>query len=169
MLTLTLFLGIIFLEAFYETQYDSGHKTLSGLVEFVLRAIMFLALAAWMAGIEFSKLWVVDIHLGRLVLGYAFVRWALFSMIYNLFRSDIKLDIFYVGNTKLFDKVLKTLLEKSRFPIPPFLGITKLISLIVGIDILQIFFLSKWVTIIALATGVLLPFISWVIYKIKKK
>lgn len=169
MLTLLVFFGLIFLEAFYETNYDSGKKTLSGLVEFILRALTTIALFAWMVGKDFSTLWTVDVALWRLVVGYLLIRYSLFSIIYNLFRSDLKLDIFYVGQVKLYDKLLRGFLQKTGFPPSVFLGVTKLMTFILGAHIIELKYISITVTLSVIVIGFLLPIISLIIKLIKKK
>jgi len=157
---------LIFGEAFYESVYDSGKKSLSGIFEFLHRAIMILAIMAWMIDITFP--WKVDLEFWRLLVGFLLIRYAIFSIIYNLFRSDVQLDIFYVGRSKYFDRFIRLLLQKSNFNPSIFLGLTKLMSLIIGADIIEVKFISVWVSLISIGLVVIYT-IAGIIIGIFKK
>ena len=121
------FLIVIFLEAFYETQYDKGNKTFSGGIESVFLFILIGALCFLEAP---PILYPVSYH-GAILLfiGYILIRYAVFSSLWGLMMGK---GPFFIGNTKLFDKFLHNFFGWTRFPIGHFLAWTKLLSLILG-------------------------------------
>lgn len=166
MLTLLLFIVLIFLEALYESLYDTGKKTLSGVIEFFHRAIFYLALMAWM--IKYPFIWEIDLPFWKLLIGFLFIRYSIFSFIYNLFRFDVDIPLFYVGHTKIFDKVINWFLAKSKFNPSIFLGITKLACFILGADFLEIPYLSSTIVLILVITLVLITIITILIGTFRK-
>ena len=93
------------LEALYEGLYDNGQKMLSGIIEAVHK-LGVVATLAWLTQNNFG-----DKDLISLVIAFFLVRHLIFNPIYNLTRG---LNIFYIGNTKLFDKIM------GHFGIIPF-------------------------------------------------
>ena len=91
------------LEAVYEGLYDKGIKLWSGIVEFVLKAIIIFVCLNWFAGIHpmihYEPLW-------KTILGFVFIRFLIFDIIYNLTRG---LQWNYIGNTKIYDKLISKL------------------------------------------------------------
>lgn len=123
-----LFLVVIFLEAFYETQYDKGNKTFSGGIE----SIFLFILIGGLCMLETPPvLYPVSYHGGVLLfVGYICLRYAVFSSLWGLMMDK---GPFFVGNTKLFDKFLQNFFGWTKFPIGHFLAMTKLMSFLLGI------------------------------------
>jgi hypothetical protein len=99
---MNLFLAIflIFFEVFPEALADSGRKTFAGVLEFIYRACIAIALFGVVSGFQWN-LGTMDYfwyHLG----GYVLLRYALLDIIYNIING---LKIGYVGKTKLWDRV----------------------------------------------------------------
>ena len=105
------------LEAFYEALYDNGQKMFSGIVEAIHKLGIVVTLA-WLTQNNYG-----DKDLISLVIAFFLVRHLVFNPIYNLVRG---LNIFYIGNTKLFDKIM------GHFGIIPFV-ISQFISGFLGI------------------------------------
>ena len=91
------------LEAVYEGLYDRGIKLWSGIVEFIQKGIVVFICINWFAGIHpivhFAPVW-------KGVVGFVFVRFLIFDVVYNLVRG---LRWNYIGNTKIYDKVMAKL------------------------------------------------------------
>ena len=128
MILLVIILFLIISEAIYEALYDEGKKTLSGLVEFFYRAVVTVMALLWLSD-KFS-LPSSPVPLWKLIGGFIFIRYALFDLTYNLIR---KLPWFYIGQTKIFDKVWNWFFRKTMFPVGHFLWLTKFILLLIGI------------------------------------
>ena len=121
------FLVVIFLEAFYETQYDKGKKTLSGEIENVFLFILIGALCF----LETPPILYPVSYQGAILLfiGYILIRYATFSVLWCLMMGE---GPFYVGNTKLYSKFMRWFFRKTKFPLVHFQLWTKLLSLILG-------------------------------------
>jgi len=89
------------LDAISDALYDEGHKLLSGMLEFILKAGIVLICLLWFKGIVYFS---TDKEFWSLVISFALVRYAIFNLIYNAIRS---LNLGYIGNTKLQDKILR--------------------------------------------------------------
>jgi hypothetical protein len=123
-------LFLILTEAVYEALYDSGHKTTSGIIEFVYRAIVTVMVLSYvgMCYIDFSardypSFWYM-------IGGYVLLRFALFDISYNLIRG---LSPFYIGSTKLIDKAWKWFFIWSGIPVVHFFAMFKFIALCIGV------------------------------------
>jgi len=91
------------LDAISDALYDEGHKLLSGISEFILKAGIVLICLLWFKGIVYFS---TDKEFWSLVISFILVRYFIFDAIYNRMRG---LNIFYIGNTKIYDKILQRL------------------------------------------------------------
>lgn len=127
-----IFLIVLFLiifEALSEALYDNGSKTLSGVLEFILRAATTLVALLWLYGID-SPFANYELSLFKLIGGYVLLRFAIFDVAYNLVR---RLPIFYVGETKIYDKVWKAFFRWSGIAYDHFLAMFKFIALLISL------------------------------------
>jgi hypothetical protein len=107
MTNLYLALFLIFFEVFPEALADSGRKTFAGVLEFIYRACVAVALFGIVAGFQWN-LGTMDYfwyHIG----GYVLLRYCLLDIIYNLINE---LPIGYIGKTKFWDKVYGRVMAK---------------------------------------------------------
>lgn len=126
-----IFLIVLFLitaEAISDAFYDNGSKTLSGVFEFILKAVMTLVVLLWIYGID--SVFVYDLPLWQLIGGYVLLRFALFDAVYNLVRG---LRIFYIGNSKIYDKLLGWFFRWSGIHSVHFLAMFKFIALLISV------------------------------------
>jgi hypothetical protein len=114
-------------EAAYEGLADREYRGIAGLIEFVHRAIETLLILAYIGGIYFFSIETKPFL--EVVVGFLFVRYALFDVVYNL---TVGKEIFYIGFTKWYDKAWRWFFGWSHFP-EHFLAITKFILLCWGI------------------------------------
>ena len=124
---LLIFILLIFTEAVYEALKLRGKDTLSGVIEFFNRALTIVLLSLFMAG------WSWDLKndgAGYVIGGYVLLRFALFDVLYNLTAG---LPLFYIGETKIYDKLWQKFFEWTHFPEGHFLWMIKLIALIISI------------------------------------
>ena len=127
-----IFLIVLFLiitEAISEALYDNGSKTLSGVFEFILRAATTIVVLLWLFGIDSP--FGYELSLFQLIGGYVLLRFALFDVTYNLTRG---LEVFYVGETKIYDKVWKAFFRWSGISIEHFLFMAKFIALLISLS-----------------------------------
>lgn len=106
-MNLYLAIFLIFFEVFPEALADSGRKTFAGVLEFIYRACIAIALFGVVAGFQWN-LGTMDYfwyHLG----GYVVLRFCLLDLIYN--RINL-LPWGYIGNTKFWDRVYGRLMAK---------------------------------------------------------
>jgi len=120
---LVVLLSIIILEAVYEGLAHRGKKFISGLIEGLSHAVVLFGIV----GLSASPIWYLI---------YLLYRYVIFDLVYNPVAGN-KVD--YVGNTKLYDKVLNWVLDKlesikvgkagmTPFPRMPVLFITKILA-----------------------------------------
>jgi len=124
---LVIFLVLIITEAVYEALKLRGKDTLSGVIEFFNRALTIVLLSLFMAG------WSWDLKndgAGYVIGGYVLLRFALFDVLYNLTAG---LSLFYIGETKIYDKLWRKFFEWTRFPEGHFLWMFKFIALLISI------------------------------------
>ena len=88
------------LEAIADGLYDKGKKTISGIVEFIGKLITIGTTAYVTYGVVVGS---IDIPIWKLIAGFVFVRFLIFDFIYNVTRG---LSLWYIGNTKIYDKVM---------------------------------------------------------------
>lgn len=118
---------LIVFEAIPEALALRGHKTAAGILEGFYRAVITTIVFAWLMGLCFS-------HYGYSVYytigGYLLLRFALFDIIYNLTAG---LPIFYIGCTKLSDKLWQKFFNWTHFPVGAFFGMLKFICTAIGV------------------------------------
>lgn len=121
-------LFLIIFEAVYEGLRDRGKKTIAGVIEFIYLSVITLIVYAWLSGYLIfhvnNPLFILTIG------GYVLVRYALFDPVYNKCRGN---DLWYIGNTKIYDKLLGWFFRWTKFPKEDFLPWTRLIALAIGI------------------------------------
>lgn len=119
---------LILLEAIPEGLADRGLKTIAGVIEFVYRAMVTLIVFAWLIG--FHLFHVEYENLFYIIGGYLLLRFAIFDVVYNLIRG---LSIFYIGTTKLYDKVWQWFFKVTGFPKDQFFSMVKFIAILIGV------------------------------------
>lgn len=103
------------------------NKTIAGLVLFMYRAMVTLAIGSWLMGYSIGTYG----HNPYFILGgYLLLRFAIFDFIYNL-TAGLKLT--YIGKTKLSDKFWQWFFKKTKFPVGAFFGMLKLICFLIGL------------------------------------
>lgn len=122
-------LFLIISEAVYEALYDEGKKTISGLIEFFYKAVVTVMALLWLSGQYNLHLPVIPFW--KVLLGFLFLRFALFDAVYNLMR---RLPLFYVGSSKVYDKLWGWFFRLTKFPKEHFLAMLKFIFLLIGIS-----------------------------------
>lgn len=122
-------LFLIVLEAVSEGLYDNGSKTLSGVFEFILRVVTMLVVLFWLYGI--NSPFIYELPLWQLIGGYVLLRFALFDAVYNLIRC---LPVFYIGSTKIYDKLWRKFFSWSGISSEHLLFMAKLIALLISVS-----------------------------------
>jgi len=102
-------LFLIVLEASFEGIKDGGNKQLSGIIEFIYRAVITLIILAWIRGLLIFNA-DVDTYL-IMIIGYLLLRFSLFDLIRNKFAGE---KWWYIGTTKLFDKIQRWFFNKTK-------------------------------------------------------
>jgi hypothetical protein len=122
-------LFLILFEATPEGLADAGHKRIAGLLEFIYRAVVTVIIFMWICGVVIP---VQSDKLGYGLLGYLFLRFAIFDYIYNLSAGQY---LNFIGTTKIWDRVLGRILKvgKVQFNLLHFL---RFIFLVIGITFL---------------------------------
>lgn len=120
-------LFLIIFEAVPEALSDKGKKTTSGVLEFIYLAAVTLAVFAVVNGYSLPR---KDINPYYIIGGYVLLRFALFDLIYNFVRRN---ELFYIGKTKLSDKVWNWFFKKTRIPAGHFLPMLKFICLLISV------------------------------------
>jgi len=128
-MNLLISLFLIIFEAVSEGLYDRQKKTIAGVIEFIYRAVVTLIIFAWLTNYwhvdtEATDYWVT-------VVGYVMLRFAIFDVIYSLARGNT--GIFYIGNTKLYERALVWLLNKGKVSYSLII-FTKFIALVWGMS-----------------------------------
>ena len=122
-------LFLIIFEAVSEGLYDRQKKTIAGVIEFIYRAVVTLIIFAWL-----TNYWNIDTvatDYWITVVGYVMLRFAIFDVIYSLARGNT--GIFYIGNTKLYERALVWLLNKGKVSYSLIIFV-KFIALVWGIS-----------------------------------
>jgi len=101
---------LILLEGIYEGLKAGGHHIASASVEFVFLAMKYTIILAFMSGRTTPFKYPV-IALWKIILGYVFLRFGLFDLVWNVSAGQ---DIFYMGNTKLYDIILSWFVEVGK-------------------------------------------------------
>lgn len=124
-LIFTIFL--ILFESIPEALVLRGHKTIAGVIEGVYRAVVTLAIGAWLMGYSigtYGENWVFILG------GYLLLRFAIFDFVYNAVAG---LKLTYIGKTKISDKLWQWFFAKTHFPVGLFFGMLKLICFLIGL------------------------------------
>jgi hypothetical protein len=127
-MNLLIALFLILFEAIPEGLADRGKKRIAGVIEFIYRAVITLTIFYILGG--FCKIHLTSTPFWQVIVGYVLLRFALFDLCYNLTR---KLPVFYIGDTKLFDKFWKWFFKESGIPAEHFLAMVRVISLFIGV------------------------------------
>jgi len=128
--TLLLALFLIAFEAIPEGLADRGKKALAGAIEFIYTAVITIALFAYISAIQplictTTPLWV-------LIIGYVFMRFAVFDLFYNAARG---IHLLSTGNTKLSDRILNWIVIEYKVHISLVL-LVKFMLFCVGVTLL---------------------------------
>ena len=101
---------LIILEGIYEGLKTRGKHIASASVEFVFLAFVTMVVLAFMSG-RVTPFDYPDIPFWKIMLGYVFLRFGLFDLVWNVSAGQ---DIFYMGNTKLYDIILSWFVEVGK-------------------------------------------------------
>jgi len=123
-------LFLILSESISEALSDEGKKTVAGIIEFINLALVTLIVFAWLDLYYPKWMWWHEVNYWQVVGGYVLLRFAVFDLVYNLIR---RLPPFYIGMTKLSDKLLRKFFTRTRIPSEHMLFMFKLISLTIGL------------------------------------
>jgi uncharacterized membrane protein len=123
-------LFLILSESIAEGLYDNGKKTLSGVIEFIKLVVTTMVIFAWLNCIYPKGIIWQPAYYWTILAGYVLLRFAIFDLVYNLIRGLLP---FFIGETKLSDKLLRKFFSWTKFPSDHFLFMVKLISLAVGL------------------------------------
>jgi hypothetical protein len=121
---------LIALEASHEGFADRGEKLLGGLLEFAYIAFFTTIIILWSTGGSWAG---NTVGFNNMIIGYLLIRYALFDVIYNAARG---VNIFFIGTTKLYDRLWKRFLDWTKFPDIHFLLWTKFLCLLIGLSLL---------------------------------
>jgi len=122
-------LFLIIFEAVSEGLYDRQKKTIAGVIEFIYRAVVTLIIFAWLTNYWHINTTAADYWVT--VVGYVILRFAIFDVIYSLARGNT--GIFYIGNTKLYERALVWLIDKGKVSYSLIIFV-KFIALVWGIS-----------------------------------
>jgi uncharacterized membrane protein len=123
-------LFLILSESISEALSDEGKKMVAGIIEFINLAVITLIIFAWLNCVYPKGIRWQPAYYWQVVAGYILLRFALFDLAYNLIR---RLPLFYIGMTKLSDKLLRKFFTRTRIPAEHMLFMFKLISLVIGL------------------------------------
>lgn len=109
-------LFLIIFEAVYEGLQIRGWKGIAGIIEFIYLAVIIIAFFAYTLNIlfPFHTLTWMEVPLWKTLLGFVFLRFALFDLFWNISAG---VSLFYIGKTKYFDKFWQWLIAKGRIAI----------------------------------------------------
>ncbi len=124
---LLIFISLIFTEAIYEALKLKGKHTLSGVIEFINRALTIVLLSMFLAGWQWG---LKNDGLFYIVGGYILLRFAVFDFVFNIFAG---LPLFFIGTTKFYDLFWRKFFELTKFPESHFLWMFKLIALLISL------------------------------------
>jgi hypothetical protein len=121
---------LIFSEAIYEGLKANKLHIASEIIEFIYHTILYFIVIGFLCGIIPAR--PVNKEFVYVLIGAVLYRYAIFDFVYNI--SSGADDLFYIGNTKLFDKLFSWFFTKTKFPKASFLFITRFIALLWGIS-----------------------------------
>jgi hypothetical protein len=121
------------LELIYEGLKYKGHHSISGLFEFIYRALIVIGLYALIAG-NFVSPWALTYphNFWIIIVAYCLFRFGCFDPIIALVMGE---SINYIGTTKWYDKAIRWFVAKTRMGIGHFFFI-RLCLFIIGTLIL---------------------------------
>ena len=128
-LALTLFL--ILFKAIPDGLYDRGLKATAGLLQSISWAIIITSLFCWVTATPIIN-WHYSPHVIKSLVGFIFVRFAIFDIVYNIARGN---SIFYIGRTKWFDKMITWIMTRFKVQIILYMWV-KFILFVMGIAFL---------------------------------
>lgn len=123
-------LFLILTESVSEALADNGKKTIAGIIEFIKLAMVTLIVFAWLDLTYPKWMWWHEVNYWQVVVGYVLVRFAIFDLVYNLI---VRYPLFYIGTTKLSDKLLRKFFTVTHLPSEHMLFMFKLMALAVGL------------------------------------
>lgn len=129
-MTLAVIAYLIISEAIYEALLLRKKYILSGIIEFCYHAFVALVIGMFLTG------WTWELPNDGLIsvlIGWLFLRFAVFDFIFNIVA---RLPLFYIGNTKLYDKLWQRFFSWTGFPVGHFLWMFKLIALLIALSLL---------------------------------
>jgi hypothetical protein len=91
-----------------------GFKSLAGVIEFIYLAVITIAFFAWTLNIVFPFVNVPEVPLWKTILGFIFLRFAIFDLFWNISAGT---KLFYIGKRKYFDQFWLWLISKGRVAI----------------------------------------------------
>ena len=112
---------LIAFEAIYEGLKARKFHIASEIVEFVYLFLITSVAFLWLLNITWITVWYIPAY--KVIIGYIFLRFAIFDFIWNLSAGQ---SLFYRGKTKLFDKIF------AKVP-TNFLTFVKIILFIISI------------------------------------
>lgn len=124
-------LFLILFEAIPEGLADSGRKRIAGLLEFIYLAVVTVSIFLWICNINIPVSMQGDM-LGYGLLGYIFLRFAIFDYIYNLAVGQ---GLGFIGSTKFYDRILSKIITVGKVQLN-LLHFVKFIFLCIGITFL---------------------------------
>jgi len=119
-------LFLIIFEACYEGFKIRKWHIASEFVELIYLGIITFILLGWANGYLPQR--PVNTDFWFVFFGYVLFRYAVFDFVFNIFARQ---PLFYIGYTKLFDKILSNLSEKTQ---GWFVVITKLLAFGIGLS-----------------------------------
>jgi hypothetical protein len=105
----------------------AGYKTIAGIITFIYLAGITFGLFTWINGIFRFEM---KSNLWRILGGYVLLRFAIADLVFNISAG---LPLFYIGTTKIYDQFWQWFFNWTHFPDAAFLGMIKLIALLIGI------------------------------------
>lgn len=126
-MNILLALCLVLFEAVYEAMAQRGKKTIAGVIEFFYHAGVAFIIFSWSTGYFRSGL--INDNFWFILFGYVLIRFALFDVVYNLICKN---PVFYIGSTKLYDKMFSWFFRWSGIAPNHFLFMFKLIALLIG-------------------------------------
>lgn len=137
LLLFTIFILTV-LEAIHEGLAFNHKGTIAGLIEFVKLTAIALIIPVFLWTTQYDYYFTDWHHMIKftvsMIIGWLAIRYAVFDFIHNLAAG---LDLYYIGVTKLYDRVLAWIVgEKLRTPRPRFFWITRSLLLVLGVSVI---------------------------------
>ena len=143
-MNLILALFLVIFESVPEALADRGKKAIAGNLEFVYRTVVTVLVFAWanqnvIGSNAYAELSLFEFLLNfilnywTVLVGYVLLRFALFDPLRNVCAG---MPLFYIGSTKLYDKIWQSFFKWTKFPPEHFFAMFKFIALLIGITLL---------------------------------